>query len=975
MNKRKILFSITLMASFLLGACNPSNNGNTDESGTDSGTDSSSVSGSDTGSGDIVGTPIAPGEVPPYVDIYFNPGGTNFQDYQLWLWDDGGTDGVARDWDLVEGDWAASRIATAEFAPVHGLGIIVRSRNSWSFQTADGFIRFSDFGQVDGVLSVYIIIGDGNILEYYSRSSDALGDRIVSADFLDFDRIELVSTAEPTSIALYIDGIETQNFVGSQTTQILTLSSQAVLTKKYEIHTTYATHQKIKIKPVSPRAIYKSQAFKNAYTYTGDDLGAAYTAAQTTFKLWAPTSSAVRLHLFNYGSPSSLTGDVLSDVPTAKHDMTLGQKGVWSVTVQGDLNLKYYTYRVTNSNGVNEIADPYAKSVGVNGLRGQVIDFDRYETETFDASINHLSPIDSPTDLVVYEMQVSDLTWDETWTGTETNRGKYLGLIEEGTTYTEGETTVKTGFDHILELGVNAVQIMPFYDQSNFEYARSELIVDEDGEPILDNDGNKQYNQIIPSHNWGYNPLNFNALEGVYSSNPYRGEYRIQEFKQVVETFAEKDIRVIMDVVYNHVASASASNFNKIVPGYYFRYNEDWTLNNDSGVGNVFASENPMAAKFIIDSILFWIREYNIKGFRFDLMQLINDDTLIALDEALTAAGYDDVVVWGEPWSLGGYDGGDKVNRGVLKDTRIAAFNDQGRNALKGENNIKANNHWGWVNKGEADNAQNASLINKVKGLLAGIHGNYYEDNGQYDSKFNNNPSKALNYAGSHDNFSLFDQMLFSFGGDEEVAMRAQTVANSIVLSGQGIPFFQGGDEIGRSKPFDETSEIGSEFIVTHENEYAVLEGQYYSGNSYNIGYETNSYKWDDKIRWLDYFNAYKALIALRLSEQGAFLHLKSAAEVGANFQYWRDMEPPLGWSSIASENKYNASGYQSSGAIYSFYTARLAENETATEIFRWSSTGAQARVLFDSEGLLTGQTLTNQVEMGRFRVIIVERL
>lgn len=973
MKKIKFLFALTLMTSFVLGACEqPNTSGTTDDI---SGTDTTSVSGSDSASGDIVGTPIAPGEVPPFVDIYFSFMGQNLQDYQLWLWDDGGTDGLALDWDLVEGDWAVRRVDTSTFAPVHGLGIIIRSRNSWVFQTADGFIRFSDFGQVDGVLSVYIIIGDGNVVECYSRASDALGDRIISADFLDFDRIELVSTAEPTSIILYVDGLETQNFVPAQTTQILTLSNKAVLTKKYEIYTTYATHEKIKIKPVSPRAIYKSQAFKDAYTYTGDDLGATYTPQQTTFKLWAPTSSAVRLHLFNYGSPSSLTGDVLSDVPTARHDMVIGEKGVWSVTVTGDLNLKFYTYRVTNSNGTNEIVDPYAKSAGANGLRGQVIDFDRYETETFDNSINLLSPIDSPTDLVVYEMQVADLTWDETWTGTEANRGKYLGLIEEGTTYTEGETTVKTGFDHITELGVNAVQIMPFYDQSNFEYTRQELIVDNSGNPILDNEGNKQYKQIIPAHNWGYNPLNFNVVEGVYSSNPYRGEYRVQEFKQVVEKFANNDIRVIMDVVYNHVASASASNFNKVVPGYYFRYNSDWTLNNNSGVGNVFASENPMATKFIIDSVLFWIEEYNIKGFRFDLMQLINDDALIALDQALKDAGYDDIAVWGEPWSIGGYDGGDKVNRGVLKDTRIGAFNDQGRNALKGGNNIQRNEHWGWVNKGEADNALNASLINKVKGLLAGIHGNYYEDNGQYDSKLNNNPGKAVNYAGAHDNFSLFDQMLFSFGGNAEMAMRAQTTANAIVLTGQGIPFFQGGDEIGRSKPFDETSQIGSEFITTHAEEYAVLSGQYYSGNSYNIGYETNSYKWDDKITWLDNFNAYKDLIALRLGTKGDFLHLKTASEVASNFQYWQNVVPTLGWSSIASENKFYSTGYQSSGAIYSFYTARIAENDTTLETFRWSSTGVQVRVLYDSEGLLTGQTLTNQVMMGRYRVVIVERL
>ncbi|HKM02598.1 MAG TPA: alpha-amylase family glycosyl hydrolase, partial [Bacilli bacterium] len=617
----------------------------------------------------------------------------------------------------------------------------------------------------------------------------------------------------------------------------------------------------------------------------------------------------------------------------------------------------------------------YAKSSGVNGLRGQIIDFSRYESSSFDQSINNLTPIAGPTDLVVYEMQVSDLTWDQTWTGTEANRGKYLGLIEEGTTYTSGSATVTTGFDHIKELGVNAVQIMPFYDQSNYEIDRKELLVDEAGNPILDDNNKQQFSNIIPSHNWGYNPLNFNALEGVYASSPYRGEVKVQEFKQVVETYANNDIRIIMDVVYNHVASASASNFNKLVPGYYFRYNQDWSLNNDSGVGNVFASENPMASKFIIESVLFWAREYNIKGFRFDLMELISDETLIALDKALNDEGFYDVVIWGEPWHIAGYSGGYKTNRGSLKNTRVAAFNDQGRNALKGENGIRQNSQWAWINKGTADNFEQPYL-NKVKGLLAGIHGSYYDDNGNFDSKLNNNPNKAVNYAGSHDNFSLFDQMLFSSFDSEETAMRAATTANAVILTSQGIPFFQGGDEIGRSKPFDETSPAGAAFIATHFNESAELNGQFYSGNSYNIGYETNSYKWDDKIRWFDYFEAYKNLINLRLSAEGAFLRLGSANAIASNFQYWQNTVPELSWSVIASENKFAATnGYLSPGTVYSFYAARIDDDGTKTQTFAWSTAGVQVRVIFDSEGELTGQILTNQVKLGRFRVILVERL
>lgn len=919
---------------------------------------SSSTSGATSSSSEssIIGTPIAPGEVPPYVDIYFNPGSVNFTDYQLWLWDEGGTDGKAYDWQNVEGDWAYYRIDTSLFKTVNGIYLIVRSKNSWAFQTTDGYIKYADFGHVDGVLSVYTIIGDGNVLEYYAQASEALGDRIISADFKSFTTIEVVSTTRPLSYKLFIDDVFTKEYPGTAATEVLTLDRTIDLSKRYEIQTSYESSHKVKTKLVSPRAIYKTKEFTDAYTYTGDDLGANYSPARTTFKLWAPTSSDVRLHIYNYGSPSTVSGDILSDVPTQRYQMTLGPKGVWSVTVEGDLNLKYYTYRVTNSNGVTEVVDPYAKSAGVNGLRGQVIDFDRYESSTFKDVPAKLGTLSSPTDLVVYEMHVQDLTWDENWNGPADKRGKYLGLIEEGTTYTSGETTVTTGFEHLKELGVNAIQLMPFYDQSNHELPRT--ITNEEGTKV----------EVPPNHNWGYNPLNFNVLEGAYASNPYRGEIRVQEFKQVVEKFAENDIRIIMDVVYNHVASASASNFNKIVPGYYFRYNADWSLNNDSGVGNVFASENKMASKFIVDSVLFWAQEYNIKGFRFDLMELISDQTLIDLEKALNEKGLRDVVIYGEPWdAVDHYSGGYKVNRGALANTRIGAFNDQGRNGLKGANNIRRNEHYGWINKGDGDNRNEVHFINRTKGMLGGINGDYYGD------KQNNNPKKNVQYAGSHDNFALYDQMLFSLGANENLAMRAATIANSIVLTSIGIPFFQGGDEIGRTKPFDGESEAGKNFLQTHFEESAELNGQLYSGNSYNIGYETNKYRWDDKVKFLPYFNAYKELIKLRLSEKGEVFRIDNSVEANDHFRFWQDPNPDLAYTAIASENKLNATSYTSSGAIYSFYVGRYAENDTAKQEFNWGS--GQVRVLFDSKGELTGQILSGKVQLERFRTVIVERI
>jgi len=937
---------------------------------------SSEISSSEASGDGIVGTPIAPGEVPAFVDLYVNPGSIEFERYQVWLWDDGGTNGSGYNWDSVEGDWAYIRVDTSLFNAKNELDIIVRQKAFWDGQSQDGAIKFSDFGQVDGVMSVYVIMGDGNVLEFYHRASDALGDRIISADFISFTTIKVVSTVQPTGYTLLIDGVEIKSYPATAAIDTLTLDNKAELHKNYEIAARYSTHNKLKTKNVSPRAIYNTTEFKNAFTYNGKDLGAIYTPSQTTFKLWAPTSSRVILRVYRGGSTAAITGNYLEDYLFTPYEMSLGDFGVWSTTVEEDLNLKYYTYIVTNSNGTSEVVDPYAKSAGVNGLRGQIINFDNYESSSFDDSVTQLTPIESATDLVVYEMHVADLTWDQTWLGAEANRGKYLGLIEEGTKYTEGTTTVSTGFDHIKELGVNAVQIMPFYDQSNYEISRKIAITDENGNPILGSDNKPTFNKIAPTHNWGYNPLNFNVLEGQYSSNPVFGEVRVQEFKQVVEKFAQNDIRVIMDVVYNHLGSASSSNFHKIVPGYYFRYNQDWSLNNDSGVGNVFASQNPMAAKFIADSVLFWAKEYNIKGFRFDLMELISDDTLKLVEQTLLNNGFDDIVIWGEPWDAAGhYSGGSKVNNGSLASTVIAAFNDQGRNALKGENNIRNNNHYGWINKGLLDNEQSPDLINKTKGMLAGINGSYYGDKSQ------SNPRKQVQYAGSHDNFALYDQMLFSFGGNEETAMRAATTANLIILTSQGIPFFQGGDEIGRTKPFDEKSEAGAAFVSTHFNESAQLGTQYYSGNSYNIGFETNSYKWADKVRWLDYFNDYKDVINLRLSEKGRYLRLNSAALINQHLRM-QEGRPELTYGQLAVENKYNTlnsgNSYSSAGTIYSFYTGRLAENNTIkqTFIFDPNNSGVQGRVVFDSAGTLAvGTIITNKIEVERYRVLIVERI
>lgn len=944
--------SILLFTALFAASCNnpdvPSDtsDGSDNPSITETPSDDTSDGTSDDGStseggGDsgIVGTPIEKGEVPARVDIYFNLPG-NIGDYQLWLWVDG-VEGQPFAFEEYDADWALKSVDTADYPSLEGLMIILRSKDSWAWQTPDCAIVYSDFGQVDGVMSVYCIIGEGNVIELYHRASDALGDKLISAAFNTFSTIDVTATAVALSYDVYKNGELHKSFESTASNQILDLGETVELSDAYEVWASFPDKpDRVSKRKVQLTRLYNDPYFIENYTYDGDDLGATYTPEATTFKLWAPGASEVKLNLYRSGVPSSVVPNILLDVPKEQIPMTYVGKGVYSVTVQGDLDKQYYMYNVKNSAGVNDVTDPYATSVGVNGVRSQVLDFTK--TDPLGFRNIRFAPLTSPTDLVVYEMHVQDLTYDQTWTGTEENRAKYLGLIEEGTTYTEGSVTVKTGFDHIKELGVNAVQIMPFYDQANYEVNRGD-------------------NEVV--HNWGYNPLNYNALEGAYSSDPYKGEVRVSEFKQVVQAFANNGIRIIMDVVYNHMASATSSHFQKIVPGYYFRYNEDGTLNNDSGVGNVFASEMKMARNYIVHSVAHWAREYQIKGFRFDLMQLIDVETLRQVENILKTID-PDIVIWGEPWSGGGY-WGDMVYSTELGMTNIAQFNDQGRNGLKGENDIKQNKHYGWISKGETDNQSDVSYLNRTKGLLAGMIGDYYNT-----SEYRTNPKKNVQYVGCHDNYAIYDQFLANFGYNADRAKEASAVANAIILTSQGIPFFQGGDEIGRSKTFDPTTSTAIEFMGTHPYEWHVGDdGKYYSGNSYNIGFDTNSYKWADKIKNIDLFTRYQELVALRKTH--AAFRMSDASDIKANFGYWENVEG-LSYSAIAAWNtkESDAAGV---GAIYSFFTGRLDETGLKKQTISWGT--GDVVVLFDSKGELTGQTLTAEVSLERLRALVVQRV
>ena len=542
-------------------------------------------------------------------------------------------------------------------------------------------------------------------------------------------------------------------------------------------------------------AVYQMDAFNELYQYDGE-LGSIYSKINTTFKVWSPVAKNIKLRLYDTGTPKELGG---SDQYT-EYSMVKGVKGLWECELAGDFEGKYYTYAVTNSTSTDkEVVDPYAKSTGLNGIRGMIVDFEKTNPEGWDSISIHEIP---STSLTVYETHIADLTSSSTWGGTKENAKLYKGFYESGTTYTKNGVTVSTGFDHIKELGVNAVQILPFFDQAN----------DERAEEV--------------KFNWGYNPQNYNSLEGCYSSNPEDGYAKIIEFKELVKAYNEAGINIIMDVVFNHVNDLNASSFNVLVPQYYFRYVGD-EPSNGSGCGNETASELPMYRKFMIDSTEFWASEYKLGGFRFDLMGVHDVETMNQLAKNIHENVNSSITIYGEPWAGGTIalgSGHTAANQSALsKFEGYGCFNDKMRDALiKG--GLNAISSQGWV----TNNVEvAASDVSDIKLGIAGKINNTETD-----------PNKTVNYVTCHDNYTLYDRILKSGIEDEAIAKKMAMLANSVVFTSQGITFMLAGEEFLRTK--------GGE------------------GNSYQSSYEINELNYELKVDNLDMFKNYQKLISLK---------------------------------------------------------------------------------------------------------------
>lgn len=528
-------------------------------------------------------------------------------------------------------------------------------------------------------------------------------------------------------------------------------------------------------KTVTDYQAYAANLDKSAYS--GNDLGASYSKKATTFKVWSPNAASVRVNIFEHGSDNE--GDAGSIMSRA---MSLDKTtGVWSVTINGDLLNKYYTYSVTHGKTTKETADVYAKACGVNGQRSMVVDLGTTNPDGWENDKHVL--VQNQTDASVWEISVADFSSSESSGVSEANRGKYLAFTEEGTTVNGVQGASSTCVDYLKKLGVKYVQIMPFYDFGSVDESKN----------------------IMDQYNWGYDPVNYNCPEGSYSINPKKGEVRIKECKQMIQALHNAGIGVIMDVVYNHTYT-SDSWLQRTVPNYYYRMNNDGTFSNGSGCSNDTASEHLMFRKYMIDSVTYWASEYHIDGFRFDLMGLHDVTTMnsirTALDNLYEDGSGSQILMYGEAWDMAtNCDEGtvlaSQKNLKQLSD-RIGAFDDTIRDAIKGST-------------GGTDGAfvQEGSRRANLKTGIAG----------QSDTTtgWANVPLQCVTYASCHDNLCLYDKLVGSvYGADGKYRKRYEDLvamnklSAAIVITSQGIPFSLGGEEFCRSKDGDENSYASS---------------------------------------------------------------------------------------------------------------------------------------------------------------------
>ncbi len=529
-----------------------------------------------------------------------------------------------------------------------------------------------------------------------------------------------------------------------------------------------------------------------------DALWLSYSKDASIFKLWSPDVTKVRLHLYKKGKG----GEAYET-----YELEIDEKGDWTKRIAKDLNGVYYTFQVMiDGQWLDETPGIYAKAVGVNGKRAMVLDFN--STDPTNWAKDKGPELKYPNEAIIYELHIRDMTIHPE--SGSSMPGTYLGLVETGTKGPEG---IATGIDHLKELGVNYVHLLPTFDH----YAINEGRLDS------------------AQFNWGYDPQNYNVPEGSFSSDPFKAEVRIKEFKSMVKAFHDNGIGVILDVVYNHTGRTTNSNFNLENPGYYYRFKDDGSYSDAAACGNETASEKQMMRKYILESVSYWANEYHLDGFRFDLMGIHDVETMNEVATTLKRIN-PNIFVYGEGWTASDSPLPEEdraLKKHIKRMPQITAFSDDIRDGLKGS--VFEDNSTGFVSGAE----------NTEESVKFGIVGSIDHPEIDY-SKVNyskaawaNDPWQAISYVSCHDNHTLIDKLQVSKTDAEfETLVAMVKLANAVVLTSQGVSFLHAGAEMLRSK-----------------NE---------EHNSYNLPDSINQIDWNFKVKNIDVVDYYKNLIKLR---------------------------------------------------------------------------------------------------------------
>ena len=749
------------------------------------------------------------------VTVHYQRYDNDYTGWNLWMWPKG-KDGAGYTFTDRDAFGITGTFKVPNTAAATSIGIIVRLSkdvNDWAAKDVS-VDRFITSFRPDMSAEIWLVQGQEQI--YYNEP--VMTPEILSAAIDDARSVRISVNKLFTPVAgsndFTISGTDTPTVTAVKTAAGGKSGTDLVITTNADLALdgTYTISHPVYGKAIMTLGnVFGSDRFNAKYTYEGSDLGNTYSKTKTAFRVWAPTATAASLLVY--------TSDRSNETPT-EVAMTQDVKGTWIATLTGDRHGTIYTYKVKIGDRWSEAVDPYVRATTINGSRGVVVDLSR--TNPIGWPVAKPAFSGNATDAIFYELHVRDLSMDANSGISTEHRGKFLGLTEHGTKTPDGKGS--TGIDAIKALGVTHLQLLPIYDYKT-----------------IDETTNDKFN-------WGYDPQNYNVPEGSYSTKPSDPTNRITELKQTIDSLHTDGLRVVMDVVYNHVFEASSSSFELLVPGYFFRKNADGSFGDATGCGNEVASERPKVRQFIVDSVKYWASEYNLDGFRFDLMGVLDIDTMNAVRAALDAID-PTILVIGEGWNMGNLlpdkQKANQVNAAKLP--RIAMFNDGIRDGVKGS--VFDSKQIGY--------AQGA--IGRVNEVKSGIVGNISYGTGVGGTWGNIEPGQSVSYVEAHDNLTLADKLAKSMPKAKAAEReRVFKLASSIALLAQGLPFVHAGQEFMRSKNGDD--------------------------NSYKSSDAVNSLKWAQRNANKGVVEYFTGLIALR-KEHPAF-RMRTAADVKANLRF-----------------------------------------------------------------------------------------